>query len=148
MPAKRLIQLGLILVLLLTSFAATGKAQASSACASSYVVQRGDWLAKIARNCGITLSQLYAANPWLRSYRYIYPGQILAIPGGYDGGSADPGPSLCGPATDYRGNYYVVCRGDTLTRIAVYYGVGVSYLQRVNGIWNPNFIYVGQVIRL
>ena len=147
MPGKRLIQVCLILVLLLTSLAATGKAQAWSSCGSSYVVQRGDWLAKIARNCGVTLSQLYASNPWLRSYRYIYPGQILILPGGYDGGHTDPG-HLCGPATDYYGNYYVVCRGDTLGGIAMYYGVTISYLQRVNGIWNPNFIYVGQVIRL
>ncbi len=147
MPGKRLIQVCLILILLLTSLAATTNARAWSSCGSSYVVQRGDWLAKIARGCGITLSQLYAANPWLRSYRYIYPGQILVIPGGQDSNN-DPGPYLCGPATDYYGNYYVVCRGDTLTRIAVYYGVSVSYLQRVNGIWNPNFIYAGQVIRL
>jgi LysM repeat protein len=150
MSVKRLIQVCLILILLLSSFAATSNAQAWSGCGSTYVVQRGDWLARIARTCGVTLSQLYAANPWLRNYRYIYPGQILTIPGGVDGGydHGGPGGYACGPATDYRGNYYVVCRGDTLGGIAQYYGVSVSYLQRVNGIWNANFIYAGQVIRL
>jgi len=75
MSVKRIIQACLILVLLLASLGATtGSAQAWSACGSTYVVQRGDWLAKIARKCSVTLSDLYTANPWLRSYRYIYPG--------------------------------------------------------------------------
>lgn len=149
MSLKRLIQVCLILVLFLSSFAAANRAQAWSGCGSTYVVQRGDWLAKIARNCGVTVAQLYAANSWVRNSRYIYPGQILVIPGGYDDGYNQGGPGgSCGPATDYYGNYYVVCRGDTLGRIAQYYGVSVPYLQRVNGIWNPNIIYVGQIIRL
>ncbi len=147
MSGKRLIQAGLIFVLLLASFASTASAHAWSACGSTYVVQRGDWLSTIARRCGVTVSQLYAANPWLRSYRYIYPGWVLTIPGGYDGGHHWGG-YACGPAADYRGSYYVVCRGDTLGGIAQYYGVSMQYLQRVNGIWNPNYIYAGQVIRL
>jgi LysM repeat protein len=128
--------------LLLASFASTGSARAWSACGSTYVIQRGDWLSTIARRCGVTVSQLYAANPWLRSYRYIYPGWVLTIPGGYDGGG------YCGPASDSRGSYWVVCRGDTLGRIARYYGVGWRYLQNLNGIGNPNRIYPGQVIRI
>ena len=36
------------------------------------------------------LTQLYAANPWAVYYYYIYPGQVLAIPGGYDGGTTTP----------------------------------------------------------
>jgi LysM repeat protein len=149
MSAKRLLQLCLILILLLVSFAATGKANAWSYCGSTYVVQRGDWLAKIARHCGVTLSALRAANPWTYHDRYIYPGQVLNMPGyydGYDGGG--PGGYSCGPAWDYYGSYYVVCRGDTLGGIAMYYGVTVSYLQRVNGIWNANLIYAGQIIRV
>ncbi len=147
MSVKRLIQMCLILVLLLSNLAATSHAQAWSGCGSTYIVQRGDWLAKIAKTCGVSLSALYTANPWARYYTYIYPGQVLTIPGGYDGGTY-PGGYACGPTTDYYGNYYVVCRGDTLGGIAMYYGVSVSYLQRVNGIWNPNFIYAGQIIRL
>ncbi len=146
MSIKRLIQICLILVLLLASFASTGSARASSVCGSSYVVQRGDWLSKIARNCGVTLSQLYAANPWVRGYSHIYPGWVLTIPDPW--GSSDPGWYGCGPASDSYGNYWVVCRGDTLGRIARYYGVSWRYLQRHNGIANPNWIYPGQVIRL
>jgi LysM repeat protein len=148
MSAKRVTQLFLILIVLVASFATTSKAQAWSACGGSYVVQRGDWLAKIAHNCGVALSDLRAANPWTYYERYIYPGQVLSMPGA-QGGSYDPGPSgyFCGPSYDYYGSYYIVCRGDTLGSIAQYYGVSWTYLQSRNGIWNANIIYAGQVIR-
>jgi LysM repeat protein len=140
MIAKRTIQLSLALVLLFTSLAVTDNASANAYCASTYVVQPGDWLSKIARNCGVTLSQLYAANPGVGYY--IYPGQVLYIPGGYD-----PVYYSCGPTySAYYGYYYIVCRGDTLSGIARYYGVSVDYLQWRNNIPNRNRIYAGQYI--
>jgi LysM repeat protein len=146
MYAKRTIQLSLVLVLLFASLAFTGSAHAwGGYCGSTYIVQPGDWLAKIARNCGVTLSQMYAANPGVGSY--IYPGQILYIPGGYDGGYDGGYYGYCGPSySAYYGNYYVVCRGDTLSGIARYYGVSTSYLQWRNGIPYANRIYAGQFI--
>ena len=73
MSMKRILQMVLILVLLATTLAfTTTDAHAWSACGSTYVVQRGDWLAKIARTCGVTLSQLIAANSWTSYYYYIY----------------------------------------------------------------------------
>ena len=147
MSTKRFIQACLILAVLMASFAVTNQAQAWSSCGSTYVVQRGDWLAKIANTCGVTLSALRAANPWTYNHRYIYPGQVLHIPGGYDGGYYDPISSFCGPSSDAYGNYWMVCRGDTLGHIAQYYGVSWRYLQSRNGIWNANVIYAGQIIR-
>lgn len=145
MYQKRFIQICLIVIMLAVSFgAATTHAQAWSSCGSTYVVQRGDWLAKIARYCGVTLSELYAANPWVGYSYYIYPGQILVVPGGVD---YYPPYQYCGPGYDYYGSYYIVCRGDTLGGIALYYGVTVDYLQWRNSIWNANRIYAGQVIR-
>jgi len=147
MSTKRLIQLTLIVVLVLGSLAFTQSASASGYCASQYVVQPGDWLAKIARKCGVTLSQMYAANPGVGSR--IYPGQVVNVPGGYDGhhGHHDHGYYSCGPAySPYYGNYYVVCRGDTLSGIARYYGVNTYYLAKRNGIWDVNRIYAGQFI--
>jgi hypothetical protein len=41
-------------------------------------------------------------------------------------------------------NYYVVRRGDNLTRIARWYGTTVNALMRCNNIWNPDVIYAGQ----
>lgn len=150
MPAKRFIQMGLILALALASLGAAQPAQAASWCGASYVVQPGDWLARIARNCGVTLSELRAANPWTYNSAYIYPGQVLVIPGYYNDGSHNGGGpgGYCGPAWDVYGSYWVVCRGDTLGKIARYYGVGWRYLQQLNEIPNANLIYVGQVIRI
>jgi LysM repeat protein len=150
MSARRILQASLILILLLSSLAATSQAHAWSYCGGSYVVQRGDWLSKIARNCGVALADLRAANPWTYYERYIYPGQVLVIPDGYvdPGDSGGPGPiSYCGPSWDVYGSYWVVCRGDTLGIVARYYGVSWRYLQSVNGIPNANLIYAGQVIR-
>jgi LysM repeat protein len=142
MYQKRIIQLFLILIMLAVSVGAATRVQAWSSCGSTYTVQQGDWLAKIARKCGVTLSDLYAANSWVGYYYYIYPGQQLVIPGGGQSPNA-----YCGPGYDYYGSYYVVCRGDTLGGIALYYGVTVNYLTWRNNIWNPNTIYAGQVIR-
>jgi LysM repeat protein len=140
MSTNRSIQLTLIVILSFAFLAVPNPASASAYCSSRYVVQPGDWLSKIARKCGVTLSQMYAANP--RVGYYIYPGQVLNIPGGYD-----PGYAYCGPSySQSYGNYYVVCRGDTLSGIARYYGVSWTYLQRRNGIPNANRIYAGQII--
>lgn len=44
--------------------------------------------------------------------------------------------------------YYVVKRGDTLSGIASKYGTTYQRLAQINGIANPNRIYVGQKIRV
>lgn len=44
--------------------------------------------------------------------------------------------------------YYVVKRGDTLSGIASKYGTTYQRLAQINGIANPNRIYVGQKIRI
>ena len=60
--------------------------------------------------------------------------------GGYTPGpSPDPTPS---------GKTYVVQYGDTLSAIAARYGTTVSAICQLNGISNPNYIQVGQVLRL
>ena len=147
MTAKRIFQLCLVLLVLVASFAGTTKAYADSTCGDSYVVQRGDWLAKIARNCGVTLADLRAANMWTYNSQYVYAGQVVVIPGGSSGGySGGSTGGACGPATDVSGGFYVVCPGDTLASIARYYGVSWVYLQSRNSIPNANLIYSGQII--
>jgi LysM repeat protein len=149
MFVKRMIQLVLVLAVVFAC-AAYPRSASAAGCGSTYVVQPGDWLAKIASRCGVTLSALYAANPWAAYYYYIYPGQVLNIPGGYTPApSPVPGNgySYCGPTySAYYGNYYVVCRGDTLLGIANYYGESLWYMQWHNNIANANLIYTGQFI--
>lgn len=45
----------------------------------THVVQPGDWLAKIARQYGVSASVLARVNN-LWNWNYIYPGQVLVIP--------------------------------------------------------------------
>lgn len=92
---KTFTQLILLVVILLASFAGTGDAQAQSSCGSIYVVQPGDWMSKIANRCGVTLSQLHAANPYIWNINLIYPGQVINIPGSswFNVGSTSTGSS-------------------------------------------------------
>ena len=46
------------------------------------------------------------------------------------------------------GDKYTVKSGDNLTAIAARFGTTVQELCRINGITNPNLIYVGQVLKL
>jgi len=145
MSVKRIVQLALVLVIMFTTLGfTTTKAEAWSGCGSTYVVQRGDWMAKIARKCGVSLSDLISANSWTSYHYYIYPGQVLNIPGGW---YEDPVYYGCGYGYDYYGSYYIVCRGDTLSGIAGYFGESAWALAQHNGIYNLNLIYAGQVLR-
>lgn len=44
--------------------------------------------------------------------------------------------------------YYTVKRGDTLSKIASFYGTTVEEIVRLNNIQNPNLIYVGEVLQI
>ncbi len=42
------------------------------------------------------------------------------------------------------GNYYIVKAGDSLSKIARYFGVTVNALKHANNLSNANYVYVGQ----
>lgn len=54
----------------------------------SYTVARGDTLSSIARKLGVSLAALEQANPQIKNFNLIMPGQALNAPGG--GGAAAP----------------------------------------------------------
>ena len=94
----------------------------------TYVVQYGDTLRLIAYRYGFSVGDLIAANPQIPNPNLIYPGQIIYLPA--------------------RPVYYTVQWGDTLFKIAIRFGTTVASLQYLNNIWNPNWIYAGQVLRI
>jgi putative chitinase len=108
--------------------------------AGVHVVQRGENLFRIALRYGLTFRTLAAANGIANPSR-IYAGQRLVIPGR---GDAPALPAQPAPA----GRSYTVRRGDTLSAIARRYGISTWTLAQANGIRNPSFIYVGQVLRI
>lgn len=144
MKHKTLLRIVLLVAVLMGSLVTTGSAQAGGYCGTTYTVQWGDTLGRIASICGVSIDAIYAANPGLGSV--IYAGQVINIPGGIP--PATPPPYTPPPSYGYGGTY-VVQYGDTLRIIAARYGTTVSDILAVNPqIWNPNLIYVGQVICL
>ncbi len=103
----------------------------NSGSSTVYVVQSGDTLYSIALRYGTSVSELVALNN-IANPNLIYVGQVLYLPS--DSASS--------------GNIYVVQRGNTLWGIARTYGTTVNALVSLNGISNPNLIYVGQVLYL
>ena len=118
----------------------TGGTSSGPTMSGSYVVQRGDTLARIAARHGTTIQALAAANG-ITNVNHVWVGQRLKVPGG----SSSPGSG--GSATPAGGSYRVQ-RGDTLSAIAARNGVSMWTLAQYNGISNPSRIYVGQIIRI
>ena len=102
---------------------------------TTYTVVSGDTLSGIAARFGTTVSALQSLNG-ISNPDQIYAGQVIKVKG--TGGS-----SVGGTVTTY-----TVVSGDTLSGIAARFGTTVSALQSLNGISNPNQIYVGQVLRI
>lgn len=100
-----------------------------------HVVRWGETLYLIARRYGTTTSAIASANG-LRNPNFVYAGQRLVISSG--GFSPSAGST----------SVYVVRRGDTLRMVAARHGTTVSYLASLNGLRNPNFIWVGQRLKV
>jgi LysM repeat protein len=118
----------------------------SASADSSYVVQRGDTLFRIALNHGLTTQELALANNIINP-DIIYAGQVLNIPDGAVTDESDPVESQTS-TTEAAESTYVVQLGDTLFRIASRFGLSTQVLAQVNGISNPSFIYAGQTLTI
>jgi len=68
------------------------------------------------------------------------------------GGNPEPGkpthPGSGAPTGKVEGCYHYVALGETLYSIARYNGVSVQALASANGIYDPNYIYVGQKLQI
>ncbi len=102
-----------------------------------YTVQRGNTLSQIASIYGVTVSHIVEINN-IKNPNLIFPGEKLRIT---ESNNQNLNPVL-------QNNFYTVQRGDTLSSIARRYGVTVRYLVNLNGIANPNLIYIGQILRI
>ena len=99
---------------------------------TTYTVRRGDTLASIARFYNTTVAAIAQLNG-IYNVNRIYTGMLLYIPSSY----YPPQPEVI---------TYYVRYGDTLGRIARYYGVSIQSIVAYNGIINPNRIYAGMAL--
>jgi len=108
----------------------TGSATPAAPSTIIYTVKSGDTLSGIASKYHTTYQHLAEING-LSDPNKIYVGQKLKVVG-----AAQPAhPTHV---------YYIVKSGDTLSGIASKYGTTYQHLAQINGISNPNKIYVGQ----
>ncbi len=121
-------------------------------CAYYHTVQHGQTLSHIAAYYGVHIQTLAQANA-IYNWNHVYAGQRLCIPGGYypppqpkphppkpqppKPEPPKPQPTQC---------TYVVRYGDTLDKIAYWYGTTVHQLVYLNNLYNVNQLYVGQVL--
>lgn len=136
----RLARVGVMICGLVAALLVVGVAQAQG---NSHTVSRGENLAVIARQYGVSVRDLMSVNG-IANANVIYVGQRLTIPGGAASYSA---PTVAGQLPGNEG-YYVVQRGDNLSRIATNYGMTTADLLRLNGLDNPNVVLVGQRLRV
>jgi LysM repeat protein len=99
------------------------------------IVRPGQTLSEIALLEGVTVPQLVALNGIANPDR-IFAGQRLVV------AREAPAPVTAAPAT------HRVAYGETLTGIAARYGTSIAAITAANGIGNPSFIRVGQVLAI
>ena len=98
----------------------------------TYVIEPGDTLSYLALVWGTEVETIVAVNG-ITDPNHIQVGQVLIIPGS--------GAAGVQPVTERL--RYVVAPGDNLTWLAERWGTTVERIMEVNGITNPDRIYVG-----
>lgn len=99
---------------------------------TTHVVQRGETLFRISQQYNVSIDDIARVNGLINPSN-IKVGQSLIIP-------LAPLPATTAPQK------HIVGAGESLNAIAQFYGVTEAQLIQINGITNPNVLYVGQEI--
>ena len=132
-------------------------AEAPAAETTVYIVQRGDYLAKISKKFNITISSIKRLNPSIGEKNIVRVGQKLKLPGKVDVGvQAEPSKPVVAakasakkPYVPYSGatKEYVVKSGDTLGGIAYSNGINIRQLKELNGL-SKDTLRIGQKLKI
>ena len=96
---------------------------------TTYTIQSGDTLRKIATRINSTVNDILTVNPQITDANKIYASQVINLPAS--------------------ASYYTVQAGDTMKKIAARFGTTLEALISLNPqITDINKIYVGQVVRI
>jgi LysM repeat protein len=113
---------------------------------STYVVVRGDYMAKIAKENGVTLKALEEANANVQPTR-LRVGEKLVIPAGASTTGANAAGETAAGVAANGDVIYVVKPGDMLIKIAHRYGVTVKAVEAENNLTTTK-IKVGQKLQI
>jgi len=120
--------------------------------ATVYVVQSGDYLAKISKKFNVTINSIKRLNPSIKN-DLLRVGQKIKIPGKVDVGVQEAQPKTVRKITKktvvYTGatKEYVVKNGDTLGSIAYGSGINIRQLKSMNGL-TSDILKVGQKLKI
>lgn len=117
---------------------------------STYTVQVGDTLSRIALRFNTTVATLVQLNG-ITNPNIIRVGQVLNIPAGTGGAVTPSAPAQPQEPSQpqeqpAQPQTHTVVAGENLYRIALRYGVTLQALADANGIANVNRIFAGQVL--
>ena len=120
---------------------------------TTYIVQNGDYLAKISKKFNVTISSIKRING-LKS-DVIRVGQKLKLPGKLDVGVqkapvvSSKAPKAASASAEYKGatKEYVVKGGDTLGAIAYSNGINIRQLKKLTGL-TSDVVKVGQKLKV
>jgi LysM repeat protein len=96
----------------------------------AYIIQEGDTVVAIAEAFGVTPEKVVEANAWLREDHVLRPGKTLIIPAA---------------ESELAPNEYIVQENDTLSSIALNFGITVDELMQANGLVSDT-IFTGQTL--
>lgn len=134
---------------------AAAGAAAGSAEYTSYVVQRGDVLSKIAKKYNLKVADIRNANPKIKK-DVIWVGMKIKLPGKIDVGTQQVAAAAAAKVLAAKKVYapytgatkdYVVKSGDTLGAIAINNGFSVRQLKELNGL-KKDTIRIGQKLKV
>jgi|FLYN01.1.fsa_nt_gi LysM repeat protein len=121
---------------------------------TTHTIARGENLASIARQYGITIEQLIQINN-ITNPNLIYAGQQLTVFTAPDSVAPQADPNASAPASQPEtsplvssGTTHVVQPGEHLAQIARQYGVSWVAIAQANGISNADTIYAGQQLAI
>lgn len=129
---------------------APAPAAAPSPSGKGYAVKKGDSLARIAKNLGVTEADLAAANPGLTD-KSLKAGATINLPAGAK--AAPPAAAATAdkaPSTASSGDYieYTVRDGDILSKVANSHGARTKDVISANPGVNPDALRPGTVLRI
>lgn len=120
-----------------------GGSQGGGSGPGTHTVTRGETLSEIADRHGMRVRDLAALNGIEHVHR-IFAGQRLRLSASPS--ASEPHTHAVSPRGD--GPAHVVSRGETLSGIAVRYGVAVRSLARLNGLRDADVLIAGRRLRL